>query len=41
MKEEKKVSSIARRINGYWMRRMLLLMGLVDALLGGGEEPEE
>ena len=34
MKEEKKVKSIAKRINGYWLRRMVLLLGLVDGLLG-------
>ena len=34
MREDKKVSSIARRINAYWTRRTLLLMGLLDAVLG-------
>ena len=34
MKDEKRVSSIARRINAYWTRRTLLLMGLLDAVLG-------
>ena len=34
MKEDRKVNSIARRINRYWLRRTLLLMGLIDALLG-------
>ena len=34
MKEEKRVNSIARRINAYWTRRTLLLMGLLDAVLG-------
>ena len=34
MREDKKVSSIARRINAYWTRRTMLLMGLLDAVLG-------
>ena len=34
MKEEKRVNSIAKRINAYWTRRTLLLMGLLDAVLG-------
>ena len=34
MKEDRKVNSIARRINRYWRRRTLLLMGLIDAVLG-------
>ncbi|MBR3738905.1 MAG: sensor histidine kinase [Clostridia bacterium] len=34
MKEERKVNSIARRINRYWLRRTLLLMGLIDGVLG-------
>ncbi|MBR3106465.1 MAG: HAMP domain-containing histidine kinase [Clostridia bacterium] len=34
MKDEKRVSSIAKRINAYWTRRTLLLMGLLDAVLG-------
>jgi signal transduction histidine kinase len=34
MKDERKVNSIARRINRYWLRRTLLLMGLIDGVLG-------
>ncbi|MBR1585482.1 MAG: sensor histidine kinase [Clostridia bacterium] len=33
MKEEKKVKSIAKRINAYWMRRTVLLLALVDVVL--------
>ena len=33
MKEEKKVRSIAKRINAYWMRRTMLLFVLVDGVL--------
>ena len=31
MKDEKRVNSIAKRMNRYWLRRMILLMGLIDA----------
>ncbi len=31
MKDEKRVSSIAKRMNRYWIRRMVLLMVLIDA----------
>ena len=34
MRDDKKVSSIAKRINAYWTRRTMLLMGLLDAVLG-------
>ncbi|MBR4539300.1 MAG: sensor histidine kinase [Clostridia bacterium] len=34
MKDEKRVNSIAKRINRYWLRRTLLLMGLIDGVLG-------
>ncbi|MBQ6257203.1 MAG: hypothetical protein IJJ60_11490, partial [Clostridia bacterium] len=34
MKDERRVNSIARRINRYWLRRTLLLMGLIDGVLG-------
>ena len=34
MKDERKVTSIAKRINRYWLRRTLLLMGLIDGVLG-------
>ena len=34
MKDERKVNSSARRINRYWLRRTLLLMGLIDGVLG-------
>lgn len=34
MKEDRRVNSIARRMNRYWMRRTVLLMGLMDAALG-------
>ena len=34
MRDERKVNSIARRINRYWLRRTLLLMGLIDGVLG-------
>ena len=31
MKDEKRANSIAKRMNRYWLRRMLLLMILIDA----------
>ena len=34
MKDERRVTSIAKRINRYWLRRTLLLMGLIDGVLG-------
>ncbi len=34
MKDDRKANSIARRINRYWRRRTLLLMGLIDGVLG-------
>ncbi len=34
MREDRRVNSIARRINRYWRRRTLLLMGLIDGVLG-------
>ena len=34
MKEDKRVNSIAKRINHYWARRMVLLLLLMDAALG-------
>ena len=30
MKDEKRANSIAKRMNRYWLRRMILLMGLID-----------
>ncbi len=35
MKEEKRVTSIARRMNGYWIRRTFLILVLSDAVLMG------
>ncbi len=34
MRDDRRVNSIARRINRYWRRRTLLLMALVDGVLG-------
>ena len=34
MKEDRRVNSIAKRINRYWLRRTLLLMALIDVILG-------
>ncbi len=33
MKDDKRAKSIAKRINAYWMRRTVLLLGLVDAVV--------
>ena len=33
MKEERKVTSIAKRINRYWLRRLILLLVLIDGIL--------
>ncbi len=33
MKEDRRVNSIARRINRYWLRRTFLLLGLIDIAL--------
>ncbi len=35
MKDEKRMNSIARKMNRYWLRRTLLLFLLLDGLLGG------
>ncbi|MBQ9263989.1 MAG: sensor histidine kinase [Clostridia bacterium] len=40
MKEDKKVKSIAKRINAYWMRRTVLLLVLVDVVLAVMETNE-
>ena len=34
MKDEKRVTSIARRMNGYWIRRTFLVLLLSDTVLG-------
>jgi len=33
MKEDRRVNSIAKRINGYWLRRTLLILALIDGAL--------
>ena len=34
MKEDRRVNSIAKRINRYWLRRTLLILALIDAAVG-------
>ena len=34
MREDKRVNSIARRINRYWIRRTVLILALIDGALG-------
>lgn len=34
MKEDRRMNSIARRINGYWLRRTVLILALADIALG-------
>ena len=34
MKEDKRMNSIARRINRYWIRRTILILALMDIALG-------
>ncbi len=34
MRDDSRVSSIGRKLNRYWMRRMILLLALIDGVLG-------
>ena len=34
MREDKRMNSIAKRMNRYWLRRTILILALIDGALG-------